>query len=63
LGAWLGAIVLAVVVLGGCAYEIRWKAKRLRGDLAALRTLGEDLVGVGHELAAAAQRGAAPGAS
>ena len=37
--AWAAALVLALVVLGFCAYEIFWKAHRLRGDLDRLRAL------------------------
>lgn len=43
LGAWIAAAVIAVVVLGFCAYEIVWKAKRLRSDVGALMALGEQL--------------------
>jgi hypothetical protein len=40
--AWAGAVVLAGVVLGFCAYEISWKSARLRSDLARLQaTQGE----------------------
>jgi hypothetical protein len=34
--AWLAAVVVAVVILGFCVYELGWKARRLRADLQAL---------------------------
>ena len=40
---WGAAIVIAVVVLGFCAYEVLWKAKRLRTDLEQLQELGARL--------------------
>ncbi len=39
IAVWITVGVVAVVVLGYGAYEIAWKAKRLRGDLAELQTL------------------------
>jgi hypothetical protein len=35
--AWGAAIVFAVVLLGFCAYELRWKQARLMRDLAVLQ--------------------------
>ena len=35
-GRWIGAVVLAAVVLGFCAYELTWKSKRLTADLERL---------------------------
>lgn len=40
---WIGAVVVAAVVLGFCAYELSWKAKRLRTDLGKLAALSADL--------------------
>ncbi len=37
IAAWGAAVLLAVVVLGFCAYEINWKAKRLQRDLRRLQ--------------------------
>lgn len=34
--AWLAAVVVAVVVLGFCAYELVWKTRRLQADLGQL---------------------------
>jgi len=40
--AWIFAVLAAAVVLGFCAYELRWKADRLHSDAAHLqRTVGE----------------------
>jgi hypothetical protein len=58
IGAWIGALAFAVVILGFCAYEVYWKARRLRGDLAAFIEVGAraqqlraDAVGVQQRLA------------
>ena len=40
IGAWIGVAAFAVVILGFCAYELSWKARRLKGDLAAFMELG-----------------------
>ena len=40
IGAWIGVAVFAVVILGFCAYELQWKARRLKADLAAFMELG-----------------------
>ncbi|HEU5266437.1 MAG TPA: hypothetical protein VFU35_07035 [Jatrophihabitans sp.] len=37
IGAWIFAALVTIVVLGYCAYEIGWKANRLRADLAAVQ--------------------------
>ncbi len=34
--------VVALVVLGFCAYELSWKARRLRGDVATVQRLALD---------------------
>lgn len=36
LGVWIGVLVVAVTVLGFCGYELFWKLRRLRGDMARL---------------------------
>jgi outer membrane murein-binding lipoprotein Lpp len=41
--AWLAAAVVAVVVLGFCAYELRWKVRRVRTDLGQLLADAETL--------------------
>lgn len=46
IGAWCGAALLALVVLGFWAYEIRWKTRRLQRDLRSLQALAEQLTAV-----------------
>ena len=57
--AWIAAAVVAVVVLGFCAYEIIWKTNRLRRDVARLEGAADQLTELRDGLAAAAQRAAA----
>lgn len=57
--AWGAALVLGGVLLGFCVYEIRWKTKRLTGDLNRLQALGSDLHRLQGELAAVQERAAA----
>jgi len=60
--AWIGAVVIAAVVLGFCAYELFWKMRRLRNDMQALQGVGIDLAQLQDHVAAAAQRLARDGA-
>jgi hypothetical protein len=55
-GTWIGAVVVATVVLGFCAYELTWKSKRLTADLERLAGVSARLAGLQRELAAARQR-------
>lgn len=55
-GAWIAAAVVAVVVLGYCAYEIAWKTKRLRADLRKLQDVNDQLAELQTQLAATQQR-------
>ena len=50
IGAWIAAAVIAVVVLGYCAFEIRWKARRLQRDLARLTTVQATLAALQADL-------------
>lgn len=59
ISAWGAALVVALVVLGFCAYEITWKANRLRRDSRRLQTVADQLTELRAELAAAQQRAAA----
>lgn len=43
LGVWIGVLVVAVIVLGFCGYELYWKLRRLRGDIARLDETAEKL--------------------
>lgn len=40
---WVGAVVLALVVLGFCAYELAWKLRRLGRDVERLQEVGSRL--------------------
>jgi hypothetical protein len=53
---WIGAVVVAAVVLGFCAYELIWKSRRLAADLERLAGVSARLAGLQRELAAARQR-------
>lgn len=57
--AWLAALVVALVVLAFCAYEINWKSRRLRDDLAKLQALQTSVEGLQAEVAAVQHRVAA----
>ncbi|WP_375498890.1 hypothetical protein [uncultured Jatrophihabitans sp.] len=61
IGAWLAAVVVAIVVLGFCAYELAWKARRLRRDVTQLQSLNGQLVELQSGIAAAQERIAATG--
>jgi hypothetical protein len=61
IGAWIAAAVLAVVVLGYCAYEIVWKARRLQRDVAALHGVAGQLAELRQSLADVQERLAASG--
>jgi outer membrane murein-binding lipoprotein Lpp len=54
--AWLGAVVVAAVVLGFCAYEIVWKTRRLERDVQHLQGLGDGVAQLQSQLAATQQR-------
>ncbi len=54
--AWGIAVVVAVVVLGTCWYELAWKSKRLSMDLRDLLTTRDDLSSLQQRLAAAQRR-------
>jgi outer membrane murein-binding lipoprotein Lpp len=53
---WIGAVVLAGVVVAFCAYELTWKSKRLRADMGKLEQLSGDLTALQNEVAATQQR-------
>jgi hypothetical protein len=61
IGAWIGAAVLALVVLGFCGYEIIWKAKRLRSDVARLNESTARIAELQAQLAQTQERIAAVG--
>ncbi len=49
---WIGAVVLAGVVVAFCAYELTWKSKRLSADLAKLEQLSGVLTDLQDEVSA-----------
>jgi hypothetical protein len=57
--AWIAAAVLALLVLGYCAFELTWRARRLRGDLDRLAELAARAAGMRDQLADAQRRLAA----
>lgn len=61
IGVWIGGAVLAVVVLGFSAYELTWKARRLRADLVKLASLSERLTQLQSQIGAAQDRVSVPG--
>lgn len=61
IAAWAGAAVVALVVLGFCAYEITWKAKRLQRDLRTLQAVAGQAAELRGRVAEAQERIAAAG--
>jgi hypothetical protein len=59
--AWCFAAVMAIVVLGFCAYEIVWKTKRLRGDVGELKAVADQLLELRTDLVRVQERIAASG--
>lgn len=57
--AWAAAGAVAFVLLGFCAYEIVWKANRLRRDVARLHAVADQLTELRAGLTAAQQRAVA----
>jgi hypothetical protein len=53
LSAWVGAVAIAAVVLGFCAYEVTWKGRRLTSDLERLSALSGKLAELQGEVQAA----------
>lgn len=59
LWVWIGAAVLAAVIVAFCAYELVWKAKRLRTDLDRLRADAARLTELQAELSGRTARATA----
>jgi hypothetical protein len=57
--AWGAALVIGLVVLGYCGYEIAWKSRRLRRDLGRIADLHADVSRIQEEATVARQRAAA----
>ena len=58
-GAWLFAVLFAIVLLGFAGYELVWKARRLAADRAKLETTAAGLAELAAQLQATADRAAA----
>jgi hypothetical protein len=56
LGVLIGGVLVAAVVAGFTAYELSWKTRRLRADLARLAGLVERLASVQTQLGEAQDR-------
>ena len=54
--ALLGAVVIAAVVLGYCAYEIAWRTRRLKRDVHQVQELVDGFAQLRSHLAGAHQR-------
>ncbi|MHA3703374.1 hypothetical protein ACXR2U_14445 [Jatrophihabitans sp. YIM 134969] len=50
---WVGAVVLGLVILGFCAYEIIWKLRRLGRDVEDLQGLQTRLAALQRQVATA----------
>ena len=61
IGWWVAAaaVVIALVVLGFCTYEVRWRVRRLRRDLAGLTALAPEVAAVQRRLQLVVERSAA----
>lgn len=55
-GVWIGAALLAAVVLTFCAYEVHWKSRRLQTDLERLNALSGQVATLQADVAAVRQR-------
>lgn len=55
-GAWLFAVLVAVVVLGFALYELIWKTRRLSTERASLERLVLELTAVSEQLRTSADR-------
>jgi uncharacterized membrane protein len=57
-GTWIGAGVLALLVLGFCGYELSWKSRRLRREAGRMQALGARAQALQGDVAALQQRAA-----
>jgi hypothetical protein len=54
---WVGAVLVALAILGFCAYELSWKLRRLRVDVTKLQGTVQELTLVQVQLATLQLRG------
>ena len=59
--AWIAAAVVAVLVLGYCAWDLVGKARRLSRDLGQLESLNDQVADLRTRLAESQERLAATG--
>ncbi len=59
--AWIGVALVALIVLGFCAYEIVGKSRRLRREMRRLEAATARLQTLRDDLVAAQQRAAGTG--
>jgi hypothetical protein len=60
IGWWVAAaaVVIALLVLGFCTYEVLWRVRRLRREVAGLAALAPELAAVQRRLQLAVERSA-----
>lgn len=58
IGWWVagGAVLIALMVMGFCAYELLWRVRRLRRDVAALAELAPEVAALQSRLEQVANR-------
>ena len=61
IAAWGGAVLVMLVVLGFCAYELLWKTKRLKADLSRLQGMSAQLAELRGQVAKTQERITAAG--
>ena len=54
--AWAIAVMVGIVVLAFCAYEVYWKANRVRSDIEKLQSLEAPARALLQELTVAQER-------
>jgi hypothetical protein len=56
-------VVIAVVVLGFCTYEVLWRVRRLRRDVAALTSLAPEVAALQRRLELLVERSSSVGSA
>jgi hypothetical protein len=65
IGWWVAAaaVVVALVVLGYCTYEVLWRVRRLRRDVASLTELAPEVAALQRRLQLVVERSSSIGSS
>jgi hypothetical protein len=65
IGWWVAAaaVVIALVVLGYCTYEVLWRLRRLRRDVASLTALTPEVAALQRRLQLVVERSSSIGSS